>query len=158
MTDQILWFALLMSHGTYAFILHVVTSQREAAGSTDTSMMLPLAGAALALGIAALAVDAVALGEAQIEKWIAQEQAQGKQAAALSDAVAGRVFTMSILRWALADGVSIVGLLAALNQWAARNQALLFIALGAAVHLYCRPKMARIQAQVAERIGSGIAP
>lgn len=160
-TDRVLWLALLFSHGLYAFLLQAVLPlPADGAGASDmASLQVIFLAMALGTAGAALVLDATRLSEGAIDRLIdaqsASDRTANKSAASLANAVADRIFVSSILRSALAEATSIMGLVAAMIGAVPRSRALLFVAVGVAVHLYCRPKLQAALDRLAARTPPG---
>jgi hypothetical protein len=108
-------------------------------------LVTPLTAAALMTGSAALIVYGVLLGEAQIDKWVMALKADGVTGQQLTDDVLGRAQVMSIVSWALAESVTIMGLVLSFTGQLPFNRFLLFVTAGVVIHLFCRPKAAEVR-------------
>lgn len=152
LVDRILYFALLASHFVYAGLtkfLQLPAAEPPTPGNPIGTVLL---GMSLCAAGAALALDTVGFSEAQIDKWIDDANKKFKDPGESAGAVRQRAVPLSLMRWSMASAASIFGLMTALTGSQPRNTALLLIAVAALVHLYCQPRLARVQARLDERL------
>lgn len=152
-----MYFALLASHVVYAGLTQFLQLQPVPTPGQGNPLGTVLLVVSLGAAGAALALDTVAFGDAQIDKWIDEAQQKFKKPDEVDTALRQRAMPISLVRWSLASSASVVALMTALTGSQSRTMALLLIALAAMVHLYCQPRLARVQARLDERRrGAGI--
>ncbi len=154
--DRILYFALLASHLVYAGLtkfLQLPAAEPPTPGSPIGTVLL---GMSLCAAGAALALDTLGFTDAQIDKWIDDATQKSKDPKEVAGAVRQRAIPRSLVRWSMASTASVFALMSALIGSQPRNTALLLIAVGALVHLYCQPRLARVQARLDERLPKSV--
>lgn len=156
--DQILYLALLSSHGVYAGLTIFLGSSLQSGTPSHPSLALPLVATALVAAGIALFLDATRFRDAQIERWIDAAKQLSSDRQVLAREARQRALSTSILRWAVADIPSLIGLLIVLLAGQPQTQGLMLVALGALCHLSCRPKMGATIARIDEKLQPPRAP
>lgn len=153
-----MYVTVLASHGIYAFLSVYLAGVAKPQGESNSALAIPLCVIALSTAGAALAIDALAFRDEQLDRWIDAAKASVSDPKQAAQQVRQRVFSTGLIRWSLAGMTSITGLMCVLLGSLPLNQALMLVGVGALVHLYCRPKMAQAHGHIEQKLSStGIA-
>ncbi len=150
-SERIMYGALLFSHAVYAGLALYLPMPAADSPTPGNSLGTILAVISICAAGAALTLHSVGFADAQIDKWIDAASQKFKEPDQAQAAVRQRAMPLSLMRWSMASAASIMGLMTTLTGSLSRHNAVLFIALGALVHLYCQPRLGQVQARIAER-------
>src|SRR6187402_855410 len=101
---KIIWLALLGSHFIYLGMIRFLHPPAQEA----TALVTPLTAVAIVNAAAALFVNGLILGEAQLDKQIAALKASGVAKEELETQVLARGRVLSIVSWALAESITLM--------------------------------------------------
>lgn len=147
-----MYIALLASHGVYAGLSVYLAGVAKPQGGGNTALAIPLCVIALTTAAAALAIDALAFTDVQLNRWIDDAKANAGDPKQAAQQVRQRVFSTGLIRWSLAGMTSMTALMSVLVGSLPLNQALMLVGVGALVHLYCRPKLTQVHERISERL------
>ena len=136
-----MWGALLASHFVYGAIVHFVAPKPR-----PGMLLLPLAAAALSSAGAALFVHLGLLSDGRLQQGLAELRREGKTREEAQMISLQRMQPLAIIGWVLAETSTLLGLVLAILGEVPFTRFALFLAIGVAAHLACRPRLSRIEA------------
>lgn len=140
-TVWVLWGALLASQALYAGIVLFAAPPPGSCGP-----LVPILSAFAGLqGAAALAAYFLLQSDERIRGWLKEARAGGKTRDEAQGAAVARLQPLSVLAWALAESVTLVGLALSFMGQLPFQRFLIFLAGGVAIHLICLPRVGRVE-------------